>query len=238
MARRCFAFAALLALAMAVAACSDKETDGEGVAAPRTEEGQPKSSPALDGLDSLRRFAESLGQDTYKLVYEMTGSDSKGKQLEATLAMSADPPKQSVGLSGEFEGKKAAFILINDGKASYVCAESDGLRRCLKGQSLANSTIPLPALLDVESLVDRVSADTGAKVKPAKDRRIAGLDGKCWEIEGAEGKGTFCVSEKDGVLLLMDGDFDDASFTMKAKEVGQPSAKDFEPPFRIVEFGN
>lgn len=238
MARFRFALAAIFALAMAVAACSDKETDGEGAGTPRSGDAQPTPTRSLDGLDSLRRFAESLGQDTYRLVYEMTGSDAKGQELEATLAMSADPPRQSIGLSGEFEGKKAAFILINDGKASYVCAETDGLRRCLKGQSLATSTIPLPALLDVESLIERVSADTGAKVKPAKDQRIAGQDGKCWEIEGAEGKGTFCVSEKDGVLLLMDGDFDGASFTMKAKEIGQPSAKDFEPPFRVVEFGN
>ncbi|MCL4231397.1 MAG: hypothetical protein KJ053_07430 [Dehalococcoidia bacterium] len=230
----CFRFAlgALLALSLAAVACSDKPGGGDSTGP--GDDAQP--APAA-GLDSLRRFAESLGNDTYRLVYEVTGSGAKKGKLAATLTMAADPPRQALGLSGEFEGKTATFVLINDGKSSFVCAESGGPGRCLKGESSSPVTIPLPALLDVEPLLERISADTGAEVRPARDRRIAGHDARCWEVEGADGEGVFCVARSDGTLLLLEGDFDGASFAMTAQEVGQPSGKDFEPPFPVVEFG-
>ncbi|MBE7518946.1 MAG: hypothetical protein HS107_06830 [Thermoflexaceae bacterium] len=224
-----FAISLVLALALAGAACNEKPGALDG--------NEPGSSaPAVAGLDALRLFADALGKDTYRLVYEITGSDSRKGDVSATLSLAADPPRQAFGIAGEFEGERAAFTLINDGQSSYVCIQAGGPGRCLKGQSLATATIPMPALLDVESLLGRISADTDARVRPAPDQRIAGQEGQCWEIEGAEGEGAFCTARSDGALLLLEGDFDGASFKMKATEIGRPSGKDFEPPYRVVEF--
>lgn len=237
--RRWVLVAALL-LALAAAACSEKADEGSAGGGSSTQAHATPTKPAgvAEGLDSLREFVQGLGQQKYKLVYEMTGTDPKSGKLTGTLTMAADPPKQLLGLAGDIGGKQATFVLLNDGSASYVCVDAEGRQRCLKGQSAGKTTIPLPGLTNVDQLLKRVSSDTGANVKPVKDQQIAGRTGKCWEIEGTEGKGTFCVDAKDGTLLLMDGNFGGSAFAMKAKTVGLPVEADFAPPYRVVELGN
>lgn len=224
-------FAALL---LGGAGCSDQDNAPGATATVTPAETRAPAGQA--GLDVLRQLAGNFGKTTYRLVYQVTGTDASGGRVDATLSMAADPPRQLVGIAGDVGGKVGQFLLIDDGQASFVCVDSNGSQGCLKGKSSGRPTVPLPSFLNVESLMRGIADQPGAGVDDAPDQQIAGRQAKCWDVKGQQGNGRFCVDARDqGTLLLLEGDFGTGKFSMKAKEVGKPSSKDFEPPFKVTD---
>jgi hypothetical protein len=227
----------VLLLGLAAAACGGDDTtpsDGSRPTATPAGAGTDGGSKS-DGLSALRNVAQNSNQTTYRVVYDIEGMDPSSGEISGTLTLAAKPPKQLFSLSGEFAGEESTLTMIDDGESSFLCIETEGNQSCLRSPSGGGGSIPLPTILEVEELIETLADDKDATVREVRGQKIAGRDGKCFEIQSREGEGTVCIDEKDGILLLLDGTFDGARITLRAAEIaGAPSDSDFEPPFPVI----
>jgi hypothetical protein len=237
-----FALTALAALSLVAAACGDDDSSGgASTNTPSSSSGSPgasgtSGSSAASGLDALKKAATDLAKTTYKLTYEIKGNDPKTGALDGTFTLISKPPRSVFAVTSS-DGN---IVVIDDGTYSYLCIDAEGQKNCLKSKSEGGSSaMPLPTLFNVDDIVKNISDDASTTVKDAKSRKIAGRDGKCYEVTSKEGTGTLCIDPKDGIVLLIDGTFSGSRMTLTAKEYSStPADKDFEPPYPVTDISN
>jgi len=240
--KRLWPAALLVALLFAfVAAACGSDDGGEG-AVPQGARATPASATDEEGQDdkddvlsSLQDAARDSGQTTYRVVYELDGSDPASGGFSGTLTLAAKPPKQLFMLAGESDGEESTIMLIDAGESSYLCTDAEGNQTCIKSASGGAGAGQMPTVLEVDDLIAGLAADADASAKEVQGQTIAGQDARCFEIKIQEGEGTVCISKKDAALLLLDGTFGGAVVSLRATEVSDsPSDSDFEPPFPVV----
>ncbi len=214
--------------AVSLVGCSDDGTDdAAGSPAPST-----ASSTAVGGRDVLLRTVNGLTTSTYRAVYDLSASQA-GTQVTGTLTLSAKPPSSAIIVDGTIAGQTGKVVAIADGTSTYFCLKAGGQESCLKSAMTPGATAPSIPGFDINATLGALTADPNLKVQPVVGQTIAGKQAECWNIDGQSGKGLFCAA--DNLLLLMDGTFGGATATLKAREIGQPQADDFEPPYSVTE---
>ncbi len=197
---------------------------------------QPASSAQANPI--LARVSNDLAKGTYRVAYDLSGTDASGGKIEGVMTLAAKAPSSLFSLQGRFSGLTGNLTLIDDGVSSYLCIDSQGQKSCLKNKSgtATGNPVPLPSAFAIDELFKEISTDPSTKVTEAKAQTIAGREGKCFDFDSKSGKGSFCSSEKDSVLLLLDGTFTGVKLKAVAKDVStSPEARDFEPPYPVVD---
>lgn len=184
----------------------------------------------------LKQLAADLTSSSYKVVYDISGNDREGA-LKGTFTLAGKDGSQLLGFEGSVGALAGHFILIREGDSSFLCIDGQGQQACLKARADAPHPIPLPAVFSVDDILEQVAQAPGLAVTPAGTAKIAGADAHCWDVSGNGGKGHLCVSDTDGALLSLDGEFGGSRITLKARESGQPEDGDFEPPYPVVDLG-
>lgn len=192
--------------------------------------------PGLDGRQLMRDASNRLQTATYRLVYEIKGSDPDVGEIDGTLTVSSRTPRQAFGISGRIGGDTGTFMVIQDANLAYLCVEGQGDSACLKTDSNQQAPIPLPAVLSFDETFKRLAESPGTTAREVAGQTIAGRAGRCFEVAGNEGNGLVCLQESDGLVLLLDGQFGGNQGTLRLKEyIPTPSDRDFEPPYQVVE---
>jgi len=249
-----FALTALAALSLVAAACGDDDSSGgANNTTPSASGSSPtsggnggggssggggtSSASGSSGHDALKKAATDLTKTTYKVTYDIKGNDPKTGALNGTFTLISKPPRSVFSVTGTDQG---SIIVIEDGTYTFLCIEAEGAKNCLKSKSQAtNSALPLPTLFNVDNIVKNISNDPGTIVKDAKSQKIAGRDGKCYEVTSKQGTGTICIAPNEGIVLLIDGTFSGAKMQLTAKEYSSaPADKDFEPPYQVTDISN
>lgn len=238
-------FLALLAAAATLAlggiACSSTaETPaGTGAQAFADTGAAPAASPAAprtDPLVALRKATNNLADATYRVVYDIEGSDRDTGGLDGTLTIASHGDRQAFGISGTLGNDSGTFLVINDGTAGYLCIEGQGDSGCLKVPAVGSTPIPLPSVMTIDDVLQRVIDSTELDVTEVAGRTIAGRDGRCFEVAASGGKGLVCVDEAEGLVLLIDGEFGGSTFRMTLRDYSDnPSDDEFEPPFPVIQ---
>ncbi|GIW18282.1 hypothetical protein [Tepidiforma sp.] len=225
-----------LAAALLAAACSGKDDSGGASAtapsggsgdatapagsSPTKASGATPTKAADSGGGSddlpaeLKKVSEQMQKLKYTATYAMT---TDGQQTE--LKMVQDPPKQYA--AGSIEGNQ--FIFIYDGKDSYTCFKVGTTGTCTKSSTGGN-------MLDPRDIADDV--DTQATYKKVADRKVNGIDSRCWEtsLKTQPGTTTLCVAKSDPVVTLVEGD----GLKMELKDFSKSvDSKLFEPPYPV-----
>lgn len=225
-----------LAAALLAAACSGKDDSGGASAttpaggsgdatapagsSPTKAAGATPTKAADSGGGSddlpaeLKKVSEQMQKLKYSAAYTMT---AQGQQTE--LKMVQDPPKQYA--AGSIEGNE--FVFIFDGKDSYTCFKVGGTGTCTKSSTGGN-------LLDPGEIASDV--DLQATYKKVADRKVNGIDSRCWEtsLKSQPGTTTLCVAKSDPVVTLVEGDGLKMELKTFSKSV---DSKLFEPPFPV-----
>lgn len=247
------------ALALTLAACGggddDDDTGGNGSEPTATAtqsnqngngdtngDGGDTGGADDDGEDSasaiarLRQTAQQLDQSRFRAVYEISGS-GEGETFAGTFTLASDPPKQLMAMEG-FEGAgSGSFIFITDGEKNIVCFEESGEGQCLATAADPDALpIEMPFVAEAPDLIDEITSTAGVTVKKTDDRTIAGIAAECYAVESPEGNGAVCIGKQNGELLYIQFEDASGSFTMEVKELGEPKAEEFEPPYPVVEF--
>ncbi len=178
----------------------------------------PTGGSGQGGSDDLPAELKKMTEQAQKLKYTATyAMTAQGQQTELTLAQ--DPPKQYI--AGKFEGNE--FVFIFDGKDSYTCFKLGTTGSCLKSDMPGNLFDPRDVAEDV---------DLQATYKNVADRKVNGIDSRCWEtsLKNSPGTTTFCVAKSDPVVTLVEGQ--DLKMELKKFSKGV-DGKLFEPPFPV-----
>ena len=190
----------------------------------------------LDGRALMRSASNRLQSETYRLVYEIKGSDPDVGDIDGTLTVSSRAPRQAFGISGRIGGDTGTFMVIQEANLAYLCVEGQGDSACLKTESNEQAPIPLPAVLSFDEAFKRLADSPSTTAREVAGQTIAGRAGRCFEVSGDEGNGLVCIQETDGLVLLMDGQFGATRGALRLKEyVPAPSDRDFEPPYEVIE---
>ncbi|MGE5597157.1 MAG: hypothetical protein ACM3S1_14130 [Hyphomicrobiales bacterium] len=197
---------------------------------------RPETRVRTEPLAALKQVSRDLSASNYKVVYEIHGSDRDTGALDGTLTLATKQPKQLFGISGKLGNDSGTFLVINDGANAFLCIEGRGDKACLKTHSVADAPIPLPSVLNIDDVLQDIASQPGVQVREVAGQQIAGHDGRCFEVEANAGHGTICVDEQDGVVLLVDGDFQGSAFSMRLSEY-EPDPEDslFLPPYTVTE---
>lgn len=244
MARVLFLSAIALLLIAVAAACNGGQGDSQPNAILQSAAAKnitgPTATPTRvipkDGKLALKQLAADITSATYKVVYDISGNDHEGA-LAGTFTLAADDDRQLLGFEGKVGVLEGHFVVIEDADASYLCIDGQGQKACLKSKPGAASPVPLPTAFSVDTLLDELSKAPGLTVTAAGKEKVAGEDAHCWDVASEGGKGHLCVGDDDGVLLSLDGEFEGAKLSLKAREVGEPGPGEFEPPYPIVDLG-
>lgn len=234
-------FAAAATLALGGVACSSTtETpavaDAQAFANTAPTQAASPAAPRTDPLVALRKATNNLADATYRVVYDIEGSDRDAGGLDGTLTIATRDDKQAFGISGKLGNDSGTFLVINDGTAGYLCIKGQGDSGCLKIPSIGSTPMPLPSVMTIDEVLQRVIDSTDLDVSEVDGRTIAGRDGRCFEVAAGSGTGLVCVDETEGLVLLIDGKFSRSTFRMTLREYSSnPSDDEFVPPYRVTE---
>ena len=170
------------------------------------------------GSDVLGRLRKILKEGTFKVTYDVKLQPSSGLQIEGMLTLAGKPPASLFGINGLVNNSQTNFLIIDDGTSSFTCIESQGQKQCLKGKSGGATASPL-GNISVDAILQGFVDNKDTAVKPIADQTIAGAKGKCFDVDGPTSKGSLCATEKEGLLLLLDGTFNNSKVSLKAKDV-------------------
>lgn len=237
---------ALLAIS-ALAACSgDDNTTNTPTrtAATSSSNASPTGSAAKSATSStgnpaqdLQQAASNLKNSPFKIVYDMSQTDSSGSTKQGTLTLVQKDKKSYVGSTGDLFGTSGAFALIDDGTNSYLCTASPQ-KACIKTKSTggAGGAAAIAAAFAPDKVLEKLNK-SGATVKQVANQTIAGRDAKCYTVTDSSGTGTGCIDAKTNLLLLADGNnltTEGTKTSMKATEVNSsPADSEFEPPYPV-----
>lgn len=179
------------------------------------------------------------GKVVYDYVTENFGEHPQG--VWGVYRLSGDLRKDWTTTAFGFE---ATTVVILAGQDAFVCTKAPALISCYREtQENASSLLVLfTPITEVPEAI--VGGAEGLQSTPLPDETIAGVTGKCFQINVAGRIGTgpagteemkVCFDE-DGQLLLLDRRivFDDPSYpeatqTLTATEMAAATAADFEP---------
>lgn len=235
---------ALLAMS-ALAACGDDNTTNTSTKAAATSSASNPTSSATKSATStssnpaqdLQQAASNLKNNPFKVVYDMSQTDSSGKTTTGTLTLIQKDKKSYVGGTGDTFGASGTFALIDDGTNSYLCTASPQ-KACIKTKSTggAGGAAAIAAAFAPDKILAKLNK-SGATVKQVANQTIAGRDAKCYTVTDSGGTGTGCIDAKANLLLLADGNnltTEGTKTTMKATEVNtSPADNEFEPPYPV-----
>ncbi len=220
------------------AACGGGEEEGEPGAPTKPAGEEPTEPSGEDGggadLGELRDIAGNLEDATFKVTLTFSG-EAAADLGEGEMTWYQKPPNTRFDISAQAEGEEFAFIVINTPDASYACTSFPGAGgTCFKGDA-QDASNPFAGFADIVEGVDEEITAGDVTVRTRIERKIAGVDAVCWEIESPEGDGTFCASES-GIPLLIKTTTPDGTFTLEATDVSTDvSDSDFEPPYEVTE---
>lgn len=241
-------------LALLLLACGD---DGTGASTPGSardatapaEEGSPATTSSGNRTPAsgsavraeLVQRIESQKGETFYIRYEFE-TEVEEDQARGALVIAQKPPKMYSEFS--FEGKLAAediggffgFVVVSDGKNSYLCFKSDVEGQCLKGEG-GTAEANMDSFFSPELIDEIVLQDEDADIRPASDRNVGGFDSKCWEVDSTQFDGLFCLSKEGSVLTFIEGEAEGARVTFVLKEFSkQVDDSLFKPPYPVMEF--
>ena len=230
----------------ALAACGDddsttntptKAATTSSASSPTSAGAKTTTSTSGNPAQDLQQAASNLKDSPFKVVYEMSQTDSSGKTTNGTLTLVQKDKKSYVGGSGDLFGTSGAFALIDDGTNTYLCTASPQ-KACIKTKSTggAGGAAAIAAAFAPDKVLEKLNK-SGATVKQVTNQTIAGRDAKCYSVTDSSGTGTGCIDSKSNLLLLADGSnltTDGTKTTMKATEVNtSPADSEFEPPYPV-----
>lgn len=235
------AFVAMASVAgFAAQACGGEEEEGEKPTATRPAGGGEATQPSGDeggtGGDAgeLQDIAGNLGDATFKVTLEMSGDATAGLG-EGEMVWYQKPPRMRVDIRTRAEGEELSFSVINTPDASYVCTSFPGAGGSCFASEGDTADNPFAGIADLVGGLDEEITAGNVTVRTRAERNIAGLDALCWELETAEGSGTFCASES-GIPLLIEFSGAEGTFRIEATDVSEDvSDSDFEPPYEVTE---
>jgi hypothetical protein len=198
---------------------------GSATAAPGKTAEATKPAATAETADSLfDRLAADAITKTYQAKYDLE-IDMNGVEQKGTATMASKPPKYASVMEFSLGGAKFAFTIINDGTTPYFCSDFGAGGSCSKDEEFGGAQG-----VDVKKAIDE--ARKGKDVKEIDKRTIAGRSGRCFEATDPETntKSTFCLDEKDSILLF----FQVEGVKMTATEV-KTSVDDklFELPYPV-----
>jgi hypothetical protein len=236
------AFAAIAGAAgFAAQACGGDEEEGEQPTATQPAGGEePTKAPEGGGgeadLSDLKDVAGNLESATFRVTLKFSG-DGAADLGEGEMTWYQKPPNTRFDISARSEGEEFSFVMINTPDASYMCTSFPGADgSCFKGET-EDASNPFAGFTDIVEGIDEEITAGDVTVRTRTERKIAGVDAVCWEVESPEGSGTFCASES-GIPLLIEITAPDGNFTLEATDVSTDvSDSDFEPPYEVTEGG-
>lgn len=168
---------------------------------------------SADALAKLRETAANLDTQTYRVVYDMTGTG-----IDGTFTLASNPPTQMFSIEGTVEGQSGTLMIISDDESTHVCTDFGGSQQCLKIAAGDQSSLPftLPDTFRTDKLAEQVLDVPGVSVNDAGSREIAGVNADCYDVSSDQGDSTFCVG--NNTLLLIDGSYEGQQFHMEATE--------------------
>lgn len=169
---------------------------------------------ANDFLATFERFKNS----EYKILYEVQGP---GFVTGATMTMSRAKDKSRTDISLQGAGMT---LIENTGKSYFCMAET---RSCFEGGGPGGNSPVENALDDFEKNAATYTT------KQIENRRIAGLDARCFEYSGAGGVGGTTCLGPEGQMLSSENVTPQGSFKLLATKVEKPAATDFDPPYPV-----
>lgn len=235
------AFVAMAGAAgFAAQACGGGEEEGEEPTATRPAAGeeatQPPGGKGGTGGDTgeLQDIAGSLEGATFKVTLALSG-DAAAELGDGEMVWYQKPPKMRLDIRARAEGEELAFSVINTPDASYVCTSFPGAGgSCFAGEG-DTADNPFAGITDIVQGLDEEITAGNVTVRQRTERKIAGIDAICWEIETSEGSSNFCASES-GIPLLMEITSSEGTFRLEATDVSEDvSDSDFEPPYEVTE---
>jgi|GEM_PF-3494807 len=190
----------------------------------------------MEGSALLREAADVLAYASYKTVYELSGSDPGLGALHGTVTLARELSNRYLDVSGNLGGSEGSFIAIQRPDANFLCIKGQGDSACLKTGAHAASPLPLPAVLELQSLIDGIADQPDASVREIEPREVAGREARCFEVGARPGNGTVCVDVELPMVVHVDGSFRGSNFAVTLKEYQPvPEAGTFEPPFPVAE---
>jgi hypothetical protein len=227
----------LLLTLLTFAACGDDDDDDSDAEATEDEANQEEDGDDVDEeeLDEevASQFEDILaGLDTVRVEYDVVVGETSG---EVTLLADAG------SLRLDFRTEEGSGNVIINQDASYFCAVelNDGEDACLEfpgGEDIGDLGIPFG-----EIFVDLITGadEGGIEISDTDDQEIVGVDADCFLVtsDDIDGEALVCLSDENGVPLLIQGEAEGDEFLLEAVEVSEDvSASDFEPPYPVDEF--
>jgi hypothetical protein len=224
---------AVLALSLG-AACGKKSSESKATgtstppkAATAVEKANEKSAgAAAKAGDDSAEFAALFGRyknAEVRIDYEfsMTGAGA----MSGTMSIRQSGNKSRFDMTAA----QGSMIMIQLPDKSYMCITDQ--RMCLESPA-AGAPGGNPMVSAVQDLSNKV---TGYSIRKLDSRKIAGVDGRCFEYTAPNNeKGTLCVGP-DGQMLLIEVTSGGQTWKMTATKVeGKPPASDFDPPYPVM----
>ena len=238
----------LLLLALLLAACGggdDDDDDGDGTpdatTAASDDNGDSTASPSPtvatdtsddDGADVSELLAQ-FQESEFRVSYDIT-STSAGQEFSGRMTWyRALDGRTRFEFDVEQEGQAFDVITIVTEEASYFCSAIAGAKTCFEFSDDAPLALPDPS----EPFVAQIENFGGFRnFGDVTSETIAGVEGRCVEVDEQAVTGQICVSDV-GLLLRADTQVPGGAFRMELVDFEfDVSDSDFEPPFPVSSF--
>ncbi|MFN0148245.1 MAG: hypothetical protein ACKVT1_17225 [Dehalococcoidia bacterium] len=211
---------------------STSEPKGEGTAASGT--GQATAGATTgggeitgSGADELKKLSAEAGKKTFSANYDMDVVNTDKSVTKRKITVAYKSPKLYTQLETT-DGPKdelGSFIIIDDGKNSFLCSGSGSGKACIKSKSDGTAE----DFFSLNSLIGDVEEKT--VVTKLKDETIAGVASKCFNIKDSTTEGVACFGKDNGIMTRADQTDGTGKTTIKATKIStNVDDKQFEPP--------
>lgn len=209
------------------------DDDDASPSAEATSDGDDNGDDDGDPLEDLRGALED--QRTARVEYTFEAGGSSGTIIQTQM-----PGFQKIELADANADGEGTVILIQTADAQYICTETPGEEgACLESPAGSESIFGDIFLFDAGSTLEELVNDDTVDIEEVDGRAIAGYDAKCYIVTEDTGEGEICISEDEGVVVLMDGTFEGEQTKIELVSLSDDvSESDFEPPFPVTSLGN
>ena len=219
-----------LLVALLVACGDDDDDDGDaGESDAAAEDGSGADGDGADLTALLQRFQEREFRVTYDLTTTTAGQEFTGRMtwyraLDGRARFDFDVMQA---------GQSFEVITIVTEEASYFCSGLLGANACF--EFTEDSALPLPDLSD--AIVSQID-DLGSvrSFGAVTNETIAGVEGRCVEVDEQRVAGQICVSD-EGLLLRTDVVNSEGAmrFEIVDFDFAVPDSA-FDPPYPVSSF--
>lgn len=206
-------------------ASSTATSGGPKAAATAVEKAAEKSAVTKAATGATNEFGavfDRFKNSEYKITYEVSGPGFPAGSL-MTMARAKDKSRTDVTFQG------ASITIIQNSGKTYMCMAET--RSCFEGGGPMGNSPVGSAIEDFEKNAATYTT------KQIENRRIAGLDARCFEYSGGAGVGGTSCMGPAGEMLSSENTTPQGVFKLLATKVEpKPAASEFEPPYPPTTF--